>query len=206
LEGGEEEAIRNILNGAKPEGRQRPLELKYQAALELLFELALETAMRMNEMYTLLLDQLDLPNQTVYLSYTKNGDKRQVPLTTVAVRRVRAYLKHVKNGTRGMTGFKHEGGRLFPWWSGEVEENGAPTKRGKKQTTNLLSRQYDRVFAAAGCTDLNFHDTRHEATSRYYERTKLSDLQIAKITGHRDLRMLLRYANLRPSGLAKQLW
>ncbi len=46
----------------------------------------------------------------------------------------------------------------------------------------------------------------HEATSRFFERTKLSDLQIAKITGHKDPRMLSRYANLRGSDLANQLW
>lgn len=30
--------------------------------------------------------------------------------------------------------------------------------------------------------------------------------QIAKITGHKDLKMLKRYANLRGSDLADQLW
>jgi integrase len=57
-----------------------------------------------------------------------------------------------------------------------------------------------------GLDDLNFHDTRHEATCRLYERTTLSDLQIAKITGHKDPRMLMRYANLRGSDLAEKLW
>ncbi|MDN0085453.1 hypothetical protein QU487_22395, partial [Crenobacter sp. SG2305] len=44
LSSDEEAAVRHILDGEKPAGRQRPLELKWQGALELLFELALETA------------------------------------------------------------------------------------------------------------------------------------------------------------------
>jgi integrase len=52
---------------------------------------------------------------------------------------------------------------------------------------------------------LRFHDLRHEATSRLYERTTLTDLQIAKITGHKTISMLARYANLRGSELALKL-
>ena len=73
-------------------------------------------------------------------------------------------------------------------------------------TTALLSRQFARVFEAAECGDLRFHDLRHEATSRFFERTKLSDVQISRITGHKEPRVLRRYANLRGSDLAAQLW
>ena len=60
--------------------------------------------------------------------------------------------------------------------------------------------------AALNLIDLHFHDLRHEATCRLYERTTLSDVLIAKITGHRDLRMLKRYASMRGSDLAVRLW
>ncbi len=53
LHDGEEDAIREILAGKKPEGRQRALELRDGPALRMLFDLALESAMRMREMYTL---------------------------------------------------------------------------------------------------------------------------------------------------------
>ena len=202
----EEVAVRGILDGQKPKGKQRAFELNFQAALELLFELAVQTAMRMSEMYTLTREQVDVARRTIFLDHTKNGDKRQVPLSSDAVRAIREYQKHVRNGTRGMAGFAFEGGRFFPWWDGSVDKKGKPTTASKRKTTNLLTRQFKRIFAAAGCADLNFHDCRHEATSRLYERTKLSDVQIAKITGHKDLRMLLRYANLRPSPLVKELW
>ncbi len=159
---GEEERIRMILAGEKPVGRQRTLELHEQEALSLLFDLALETAMRLREMFTLEHSQVDLVQRTVFLEKTKNGDKRQVPLSSVALSRLEEYGA----GSKGL---------LFPWWDGEIGRLAAVTSR--------LSRQFRRVFDAAGCDGLRFHDLRHEATCRLYERTHLSDLQIAKITG-----------------------
>lgn len=185
---GEEDRIRSVLSGDKPEGRQRAFELRESDALLALFDLALESAMRLSEMYTLEVGQVDFAKRTVFLDRTKNGDKRQVPLTTVADRVLRAQIG------------KRTTGLVFPWWSGEQ----SPKER--QRTTSLLSRQFGRVFEAAACEDLRFHDLRHEATSRLFERTTLTDLQIAKITGHKDLRMLRRYANLRGSDLAARLW
>lgn len=189
LEKGEEKAIRAILAGAKPKGRQRALELREADSLVLLFDMALETAMRMREMFTLERGQVDLRRHTIFLDKTKNGDRRQVPITTVLA----ALLKpHMKRGDPKTL--------LFPWWDGHR------SPKALARVTSQLSRQYDRIFDAAGAADLHFHDLRHEATSRIYERTNLSDLEVAKITGHRDLRTLKRYANLRASTLAKRLW
>ncbi len=69
-----------------------------------------------------------------------------------------------------------------------------------------FSKLYAGIFGQAGCADLRFHDLRHEATSRLFEKTKLSETQIMKITGHKSHRMMMRYANLRGSDLAEQLW
>ncbi|WP_375592217.1 tyrosine-type recombinase/integrase [Chitiniphilus eburneus] len=196
----EEAAIRHILAGAKPQGRERPLTLHWQGALELLLDLALESAMRLSEMYTLTLDQIDLPRRTIFLDRTKNGAKRQVPLSSVALAAIDRYLAQVRAGERNMGGWDHDGDRLFPWWSGDQ------ARPERKRVTALLSAEFARIAAAAGCADYRFHDLRHEATSRIYERTTLSDLQIAKITGHKSLASLQRYANLRASDLADRLW
>ena len=188
LERGEELRIRAVLAGERPDGRQRPLELRHAAALRLLFDLALETAMRLREMYTLDVAQIDLPRATVFLDRTKNGSKRPVPLSSVARARLADYLREVPAG------------QVFPWWDGALD------RKSLERTTSRLSRQFARVFDAAGCADLHFHDLRHEATSRLFERTTLSELEIAKITGHRSMTMLARYANLRGSKLAERLW
>lgn len=188
LVGDEETRIRVVLaGGVKPEGKERALALHDAAALRLLFGLALETAMRLREMYTLTADQVRLPDRTVYLDKTKNGDKRQVPLSSVAVKMLAAYPLP-------------KSGQIFPWW------NGSTARRELDRTTARLSRQFARIFDHAGCADLHFHDLRHEATSRLFERTNLSDAEIAKITGHKSQRVLLRYANLRGSDLAAKLW
>ncbi len=200
LESSEEIRIRAVMRGEKPENRQRPLSLHYKGAIECVFELSVETAMRLREIYTLDLAQVSLKKYTIFLEKTKNGSKRQVPLSTVAVAALKRYLDQVKNGDYGMGEFKHKDGWLFPWWDGDADP------KTLKRITSRLSRQYSRIFETAGCNDLRFHDLRHEATSRFFERTEMSDLEIAKITGHSDSRILARYANLRASDLARKLW
>ena len=169
----EEEAIKKILT-KHSQGRD----------LSLMFTLAIETAMRMREMFSLTAEQIDLKRRTIFLDKTKNGDNRQVPLSTVAG----AALKDANLKT----------GQLFPWWNGRADH--------LDKTTFTLSRAWASVFEEAGCPDLRFHDLRHEATSRLYERTEMGDIEISKISGHKDLRMLSRYANLRGSNLAVKLW
>lgn len=51
--------------------------------------------------------------------------------------------------------------------------------------------------------DLTFHDLRHEATSRM--APLLSVHELAKVTGHRDLRMLMRYYHPKAEDLAAKL-
>lgn len=188
LRDGEGGRIMAILNREKPEGRERALALPNADALRLMFTLALETAMRMREIYTLTVDQVDLKQRTIFLDKTKNGSKRQVPLSSVAVSAIKDYLT------------THEGVKLFPFWDGRVEPGAL------RKTTGTLSAQWARIFSAAKCEGLHFHDLRHEATSRLYEKTSLTDLQISLITGHKNLAMLRRYTQLRGSDLAEKMW
>ena len=78
--------------------------------------------------------------------------------------------------------------------------------RALDATTVTVSLMFKDIFALAEVKDFHFHDIRHEATCRLYEKTDLSDVLIARITGHRSLRMLKRYASLRGSDLAAHLW
>lgn len=180
----EEASVRRVLAGGYvPAGKQRALRLAQREAHRLLFDLALETAMRLSEIYTLEVKQVDLAHRTLYLEKTKNGDKRQVPLSSVALAVLRDWIGVERRGL------------LLPFFDGD-----------RKKTTARLSKIWGRIFAHAGCPDVRWHDLRHEATCRLYERTTLSDLQISRITGHRSLAMLRRYANLRGSDLADRLW
>ncbi len=194
LEPGEAERICAVLAGGVLGRKQRPLVLPYPAALRCLFLVAVESAMRLREQYTLRLDQVSLEKRTIFLERTKNGTKRQVPLSSVAVAELRAYL-----AVREIPA-EHPKDMLYPWWNGDDSPGELAA------TSNFLSKLWLSIFEQAECAGLKFHDTRHEATSRLYERTTLTDAQIMKITGHKSMKMLLRYANLRGSDLGSRLW
>lgn len=193
LEPGEEDRIRKVLANdpeyMKALGVERGIDPESQSPMTLITTMALETAMRLREMYTLGKEQIDLSRKTVFLDKTKNGDKRQVPLSSVMLE---ALTSHCKPGETGL---------LFPlFWNGDLSE------AGLRKASSRLSGRWRTVARLAKCDDLHFHDLRHEATSRLFEKTSLSDIQIAKITGHRDPKMVMRYANLRASDLADALW
>ncbi len=187
----EEEKILWVFDGNFPEDRQRGISMNDRLAMKLLFTLAIETAMRLREMYTLTVKQVDLDKKTVFLDKTKNGDRRQVPLSSVALAALTEWIAANNH-------LKTDDNLIFPWWDGKSES--------LTHCTAKLSRKWSTIAELAGCADLRFHDLRHEAICRLYERTRLGDVQIARISGHKDLRMLKRYSNLRGSDLAEMLW
>lgn len=168
-----------------------------------LFDMAIETAMRMSEMVTLKKRQIDFGQDTIFLDETKNGNKRQVPMSSVIKKILEDYLPTLDESRE----------EIFPWWTDPFPGKNSLTpeemeiyKKSVKKATNALSTKWGDRHARAGCPDLTFHDLRHEGTSRIFERTNLTDTEISSITGHEDPRMLKRYANLRGSKLAKRLW
>lgn len=68
-----------------------------------------------------------------------------------------------------------------------------------------FSEAYRQARVAAGIEGLRFHDLRHEATSRLFERGDLETMDVAHITGHKSLQMLMRYTHLRAKRLAQKL-
>lgn len=67
-----------------------------------------------------------------------------------------------------------------------------------------IHQSYVRACRRAAIKDLRFHDLRHEATSRLFEKG-LNPMQVAAITGHKTLQMLKRYTHLGAEDLAKLL-
>ena len=67
-----------------------------------------------------------------------------------------------------------------------------------------ISQAFERVCKAAGIKGLTFHDLRHEATSRLFEKG-LNPMQVAAITDHKTHQMLKRYTHLRAKDLAPLL-
>lgn len=188
-----EEEVRIVAMLAQRIATERdPAALPLHRGALLMFRLALETCMRLRELYTLELKQIDVGRATIFLTRTKNGSRREVPLSTVACALLANPAPHPREvGTAPL---------LFPFWNGDLD------KAVLKATSSRVSTYFAQVFEAAGCADFVFHDTRHEATCRLVLRTDLNETEIARITGHRDPRMLRRYMSLRGSELAKRLW
>ena len=67
-----------------------------------------------------------------------------------------------------------------------------------------ISQAFERVCKAAGIEGLTFHDLRHEATSRLFEKG-LGLMEVASITGHKTMQMLKRYTHLRAEDLVGRL-
>ncbi|HUW98614.1 MAG TPA: site-specific integrase, partial [Acidiferrobacter sp.] len=67
-----------------------------------------------------------------------------------------------------------------------------------------ISQAFERVCKAAAIEGLTFHDLRHEATSRLFEKG-LGLMEVASITGHKTMQMLKRYTHLRAEDLVGRL-
>jgi integrase len=67
-----------------------------------------------------------------------------------------------------------------------------------------VSNYFPLACKACAIDGLRYHDLRHEATSRLFERG-FSMMEVASITGHKTLSMLKRYTHLSPHDLAEKL-
>lgn len=67
-----------------------------------------------------------------------------------------------------------------------------------------VTQAFQRAVERVGLNHVRFHDLRHEATSRLFERG-LNVIEVARITGHVTLSMLDRYTHLDVQGLVQKL-
>lgn len=136
--------------------------------------LAVETAMRQGEIINLLWENINLKTGVAHLPQTKNGTKRDVPLS------IRSREALVQLGVKPR-------GQVFYY-----------TSNGIKSTWRFMMQKL-------AIEDLNFHDLRHEACSRFFELGTLDIMEVAAISGHKSLAMLKRYTHLRASKLVRKL-
>jgi integrase len=138
-------------------------------AVAVAFNFAIETAMRLSEICNL--TPKDILNNVATLPKTKNGSKREVPLSQRALELL----------------------EMLP--------------KDRETVFDLTPSSLDALFRKAKkkalIEDLKFHDTRHEAITRLAK--KLNVLELARMVGHRDLKMLMVYFNETAENLAKKL-
>ncbi len=71
-------------------------------------------------------------------------------------------------------------------------------------SANAVRLAWDRLKKKGNIKDLHFHDLRHEAISRFFEKG-LSIPEVALISGHKDVRMLFRYTHLKAEDILRKL-
>ncbi|OTP68147.1 site-specific integrase [Caballeronia sordidicola] len=174
------------------------------ALLPSIIWLAVETAMRRGEIVSLLWVNVDLKRRVVHLPSTKNGDSRDVPLSSRAVAVLQA-MKEARDCAKDdeAGSGKDAADRVF-----EIRSD-AVTRAFERAVTRARKLYVDQSAATElrpdvkFLTDLRFHDLRHEATSRLASIFPMHEL--TKITGHKDPRMLMRYYHPRAEDLAKRM-
>lgn len=141
-----------------------------------LVQLALETGMRLGELLSLEWPLIEMQKRVAGLPLTKNGETREVPLSTAAL----ACLSSIPRNIASQ--------RVFWVW----------------KRTDSVEHAWSRAVKAASIIDFRFHDLRHEAVSRLFE-LGLNPLEVAAISGHKTLQMLKRYTHLKATELVKKL-
>ncbi len=191
----EDKAIVGALSGARDPNKERPLDLPEGDALLDLYQVIVNTGLRLREAYRLIPERVRIKERTIHVAASKTGAKRDVPIPPSVMPILERRTKQAKKGAP-----------IFPWWDGSNDE------KHLRQVTSRLSRAFSRAFEYAGCDDLTEHDLRHEATCRWMMMRDANGNwlfraeEVMRITGHRDPRTFARYLSLRGSDLAERLW
>ena len=159
------------------EERLRPT-IAVEPVFESLLTFLLATAARRGEALKLEWRDIDWHAPSALLRETKNGRDRRVPLRQCVVNALEALPRSQA--------------RVFPL------------------TLDELKGAWERIRTGAGVADLHLHDLRHEGISRIAESAHMAGIpitliELAAISGHRDLRTLARYAHICASNLAQRL-
>ena len=141
-------------------------------------DLAVESAMRQGEIHALKWSDINESKGVIRLmridKHAETGQSdQQIPL-----------LKGVREALLRSQNVFGQGPNLIP-----VERAASISDKFAKMTKKL------------GIVDLRFHDLRHEAISRLFEKGMRVE-QVRVVSGHRTLDQLSRYVNLRPADLA----
>jgi len=190
--------------GAQDGELERVIKASGSALLPSIILLAVETAMRRGEIVSLLWVHVDLNRCVAHLPSTKNGDARDVPLSSRAVAVLQALKVLRDEAKRSATvGAEEKAGNVFAIRSDAVTRAFERAVARARQTYVEECRTAKLKPDGKFLTDLRFHDLRHEATSRLASIFPMHEL--TKITGHKDPRMLMRYYHPRAEDLAKKM-
>jgi len=175
--------------------------------------LALETSMRLGELLGLTWRHVDLTAGVAHLPATKNGHARDVALSTAALaalRDLRPLQEATSSNAHGPAlsaalALAHKEGRVFHWAASDSFD-----KTWRRALVRARAAyQADQAAKVASLDpdflqDLRWHDLRHEAISRLFERN-LNAFEVASMSGHRSMQMLARYTHMQAKLVAAKL-
>jgi integrase len=144
--------------------------------------LAIETGMRFGELASVAWENINLDKRTIYLPDSKNGSPRTVPMSTRALNAIQTQPRSID-------------GRLFSAKPGSIR-SAFLIALSKAQALQPESKSFLR--------ELRFHDLRHEAVTRLFEKG-LNPIEVGMVSGHKTMSMLQRYTHLRTSDLLRKL-
>jgi integrase len=140
--------------------------------LYICFVLAMSTGMRQGELMGLKWQDINLKDGFLILHETKNGERRRVALSGLALELLHEHAKVRRIDTP----------LLFP-------------SKTKPQQPADLKKSWLNALAKAEIIDFHWHDLRH-CTASYLAMNGASLAEIAEVLGHKTLSMVKRYAHL----------
>ncbi len=155
--------------------------LRQSIPLGRIVRFAIATAMREEEICKIRISDINEVTRIVIVRdrkdpRNKDGNDQKVPLLNSTGYDAWSLLQEQRR--------HRNGARIFPY------------------NSRSLGTAFRRTCRKLKIEDLHFHDLRHEATSRLFEAGFAIE-QVALVTGHKDWKMLKRYANLRPESLLR---
>ena len=151
------------------------------------FDLAIETSLRKATLFSLKWEWIDLQARMIKFPFDPRAPENKgvplmLPLSTHAV----AVFKSIQ--------IKEASGCLPVSSTGLVLNT----------TPNAVLCIWKLTMKNLGIENLRWHDLRHEATSRLFEKG-MHPMEVASITGHKSMQMLKRYTHLKPESLLEKL-
>lgn len=180
------------LAGHKRDDRERPYP--HDPAFALLYDLIVATGMRLFECYRLRVASIDFAQGVINVEGSK-GHRGAIKPRVVPMRP--ALREQLKTWCEGRVGL------VFPFWKGDAAD--------KDRASGRLTARFRTLFDYAGVPDFTEHDLRHHATCEWITLRApgggwvFSEIEVCRLMGWTDTRMMLRYASLRGSDLASRL-
>lgn len=169
----------------KPHELEMILENTQSQLIKDIIIFAIDTAMRREEIVEIRWDDVDLMKKTLYIPKSKNREPRTIYLFPDALK----ILKKLKSGTIRIDG------RVFGMSKESVTQAFSRARDRARAKYDAENKAKNRDSDPKFLMDLHFHDLRHEATSLLFEKRKLDIITASEITGHKDSKMLKRYAH-----------